>query len=151
MSVLEIETHEKYYRVEHIDGFVEIVRRDSKCTSGYMNPGALTRLNEIEERLETNLTTYINIDTNPDPDCFDENFIVWLLHPPSENPWSLERCDEEIDNYQELEDMLCDVFNAQRAMEGCFVSNYDLPADYEARCKAKNIIINKVGERLEEC
>jgi hypothetical protein len=43
-----IEVNEKYYRITHISGFVEIVRRDSKFTSGYMSPDQVARINEIE-------------------------------------------------------------------------------------------------------
>ena len=49
---MNIETHEKYYRVNHPDGFVEIVRRDSKFTSGYMSVNQMIRLDEIEAELE---------------------------------------------------------------------------------------------------
>ena len=45
---MKIEVYDKYYRVEYPDGFVEIVRRDSKYTSGYMIPEQLIRIAEIE-------------------------------------------------------------------------------------------------------
>ena len=48
---MNIEVHEQYYRVNHADGFVEIVRRYSKCTSGYMSPSQITRIGEIEYTL----------------------------------------------------------------------------------------------------
>lgn len=49
---MNIEVHAKYYRVEYPDGFVEIVRRDSRCTSGYMSPYQITRIAEIEAMLD---------------------------------------------------------------------------------------------------
>jgi len=50
---MNIETHEQYYRVNHTDGFVEIVRRYSKFTSGYMSPAQLGRIIAIELELAT--------------------------------------------------------------------------------------------------
>lgn len=49
---MNIEVHDKYYRVNHPNGFVEIVRRDSKFTSGWMSPYQLERIAEIEATLE---------------------------------------------------------------------------------------------------
>ncbi len=46
-----IEVHEQYYRVNHPDGFVEIVRRFSKFTSGYMTVGQMIQLDQIEKVL----------------------------------------------------------------------------------------------------
>lgn len=151
---VDIEVFEKYFLVTDLSNFVEVVRRDSKFTSGYMSKDQVSRIIEIEARLEANKTTYINIDTNVDPDCFwkSTQFAVYLLHQPSDKAWSLLWCDDEnIDNYEELEELLIEVFEAEREMDGCFSSNNPLPQDYEARCKAKNIVINKIGERLEEC
>jgi len=49
---MNIEVYEQYYRVNHPDGFVEIVRRNSKCTSGYMSVEHMIRLDEIKATLE---------------------------------------------------------------------------------------------------
>jgi len=46
-----IEVHEQYYKITRRDGFVEIVRRYSKFTSGYMSVEHMIRLDEIADAL----------------------------------------------------------------------------------------------------
>lgn len=96
---------------------------------------------------------YINIDTNPDPDCcfIKEDvggFLMYILYPPSNDPWSLTWCDQDdIDG----EALLIKLFGGVRLMEGVIEVNGKLPENVEAICKDNDIAINKIGERLEDC
>ncbi len=47
------------------------------------------------------MTTYINIDIKPDPDCTEFDFLVYTLYPPGIDPWALAWKDEDDDETEE--------------------------------------------------
>ena len=93
-------------------------------------------------------TVYIDIDVKPNPDCYPEDSIVfYVLYPPSDEPWSLE-WENEDDIYSE--NLMRRVFGAERLMEGCTAIYEPLPENLEELCTENNIIINRIGEDLDE-
>ncbi len=94
------------------------------------------------------MKTYINIDTKPNSDCSNFDFLVYTLYPPGIEPYALAWKDEDDD---ETETLICNIFGGAREMAGVIGANGKLPIEIEAICQTYGIVINKIGERLEEC
>ena len=104
----------------------------------------------IRDKLLKASVIYIDIDTDPDPDCYDGyKWVIYNLYPPSDKPYALDFKNEDDERVEQL---LCRLFGANRVTEG--VVGVDRHYYYEAVheiCAENNIIINQVAPRLGDC
>ncbi len=107
------------------------------------------------------MTTYIDIDTNPDPDCCEAEFVIYLLYPPGDEAWALTWHDDD-DSLESImisqgldvdkaEQWLCETLDVRRSCSGEYASeDTPLPDNFADICEANDIVINKIGQRLNK-
>ena len=106
------------------------------------------------------MTIYVDIDTNPDPDCYDDlKFVLYVLRPPREEypmVWNddesvLHNDDDTMDN-DEAERFIClDLgLGLRRSSSGCYARRQPPPDNISGYLAMHGVIVNKIGERLDE-
>jgi len=103
----------------------------------------------IRDKIKAAMTIYVNIDTDPDPDCYDGTaWVILILYPPCGDT-----CDLDVKNEDDerVEQLLIRMFRGERLMEGEVGVNRPICDGIEEYCAENNIIINKMGPRLANC
>ena len=61
------------------------VREAAEFVGVYINKGE--NFITIRDKIQAAMTIYVNIDTDPDPDCYEGTaWVILKLHPPSNEP-----------------------------------------------------------------
>lgn len=103
----------------------------------------------IRDEIKAAMTIYVNIDTDPDPDCYEGTaWVIQTLYPPSGEPYSLEVKNEDDERAEQL---LIRMFGGERLMEGEVGVNRPIIEGIEEYCAENNIVINKMCPRLADC
>jgi hypothetical protein len=111
----------------------------------------------VRDKIKDAMTIYVNIDTDPDQDCYGGcAMVITNLWPPSDKPWSLEEKNEDDERVEQL---LIRMFDGYREMEGVvgvqrsvMFGDPDMwEREITENCTNNNIVINKMGPRLAGC